>query len=49
MRMLAIIMGSPTYKIRNADASKLMNYGFSRFESKDAVTKDEGNRKSAIK
>lgn len=41
VRMLAIIMGSPTYKIRNADASKLMNYGFSRFESKDAVTKDE--------
>lgn len=32
--MLAVIMGAPTYKIRNKDASKLMNYGFSKFECK---------------
>ena len=41
VRMLAVVMGSPTYKIRNAEASKLMNYGFARFESKKIVGKDE--------
>ena len=28
VRMLAVIMGAPTYKIRNRDAGILMNYGF---------------------
>ena len=41
VRMLAIIMGAPTYKIRNSDASMLMNFGFSKFESKKVITKDE--------
>ncbi|MCM8711062.1 D-alanyl-D-alanine carboxypeptidase [Clostridium sp. SYSU_GA19001] len=41
VRMLAVIMGAPTYKVRNRDASMLMNYGFSKFESKKIVTKDE--------
>jgi len=41
VRMLAIVMGSPTYKIRNNDASMLMNYGFSKFETKKIVTKDQ--------
>ena len=40
-RMLAVIMGAPTYKIRNRDASMLMNYGFSKFESKKVYTKDQ--------
>jgi serine-type D-Ala-D-Ala carboxypeptidase (penicillin-binding protein 5/6) len=40
VRMLSVIMGAPTYKIRNRDASMLMNYGFSRFESKKIITKD---------
>lgn len=40
IRMLAIIVGAPTYKVRNRDASMLMNYGFSKFESKKIVTKD---------
>jgi D-alanyl-D-alanine carboxypeptidase (penicillin-binding protein 5/6) len=40
-RMLAVIMGAPTYKIRNRDASMLMNYGFSKFESKKVFTKDQ--------
>ena len=40
VRMLAVIMGAPTYKIRNRDASMLMNYGFSKFESKQVATKD---------
>lgn len=48
VRMLAIIMGSPTYKIRNADASKLMTYGFAKFESKDAVRKDEEIERVAL-
>ena len=41
VRMLAIIMGAPTYKIRNSDASMLMNYGFSKFETKKVITKNE--------
>lgn len=41
VRMLSVIMGSPTYKIRNAEASKLMNYGFAKFESKTIISKDE--------
>lgn len=41
VRMLAIIMGAPTYKIRNSDASMLMNYGFSKFETKKVIAKDQ--------
>lgn len=41
VRMLAVIMGAPSYKQRNADASKLMDYGFAKFESKKLVGKDE--------
>lgn len=40
VRMLSVIMGAPTFKIRNRDASMLMNYGFSKFESKQVATKD---------
>lgn len=39
VRMLSVLMGSPTYKIRNKDASMLMNYGFSKFELKKVITK----------
>ncbi len=41
VRMLAVIMGAPTYKVRNRDASMLMNYGFSKYEGKKLVSKDE--------
>lgn len=41
VRMLTVIMGAPTYKIRNRDASMLLNYGFSKFESKQIVKKDD--------
>ena len=41
VRMLAIIMGAPTYKIRNNDASMLMNYGFTKFETKKVIAKDD--------
>jgi serine-type D-Ala-D-Ala carboxypeptidase (penicillin-binding protein 5/6) len=38
-RMLTVIMGSPSFKVRNKDASMLMNYGFSKYESKKTLTK----------
>lgn len=41
VRMLAVIMGAPTYKQRNADASKLMDFGFSKYKCKTIVSKDE--------
>ena len=41
VRMLSVIMGAPTYKIRNRDASMLMNYGFSKFEGRKIFVKDE--------
>ncbi|MGG5462429.1 D-alanyl-D-alanine carboxypeptidase family protein [Clostridium sp. B9] len=40
VRMLSVIMGAPTFKIRNRDASMLMNYGFSKYESKKVAEKD---------
>ncbi|MGH4138040.1 serine hydrolase [Clostridium sp.] len=48
VRMLAIIMGAPTYKVRNNDASMLMNFGFSKFETKKIVTKDEELEKISL-
>ena len=41
VRMLSVIMGAPTYKIRNRDAGVLLNYGFSKYEGKKLVCKDE--------
>ncbi|SCJ53859.1 D-alanyl-D-alanine carboxypeptidase dacC precursor [uncultured Clostridium sp.] len=40
VRMLSVIMGAPTFKVRNRDASMLMNYGFSKFEGKKIFDKD---------
>lgn len=40
VRMLAVIMGAPTYKQRNADASKLLDFGFAKYESKKIIAKD---------
>lgn len=48
VRVLAVIMGSPTFKVRNRDASMLMNYGFSKFESKKVVEKDKDIEKIKI-
>ena len=39
--MLTVIMGAPTYKVRNRDASILMNHGFSKFQGKKLLSKDE--------
>ncbi len=41
VRMLSVIMGAPTYKIRNRDAGVLLNYGFSKYSGKTLVAKDE--------
>lgn len=40
VRILAVIMGAPSFKVRNRDAAMLMNYGFSKFENKKIVSKD---------
>lgn len=48
VRMLAVIMGAPSYKQRNADASKLMDYGFAKFESKNIIAKDSEVEKVAL-
>lgn len=41
VRMLAIIMGAPNYKVRNRDASMLMNFGFSKYETKTILEKNK--------
>ncbi|WP_288221292.1 D-alanyl-D-alanine carboxypeptidase family protein [uncultured Clostridium sp.] len=41
VRMLSVIMGAPTYKVRNRDAGMLMNFGFSKFEGRKVLVKDE--------
>lgn len=41
VRMVSVIMGAPTYKVRNRDAGMLLNYGFSKFEGKKLLSKDE--------
>lgn len=41
MHLIAVIMAAPTSKQRQADASALLNYGFSTYSVTDAVTKGE--------
>lgn len=41
VRMLSVIMGAPTYKIRNRDAGVLLNFGFSKYEGKKLISKDD--------
>lgn len=41
VRVISVIMGAPSFKVRNRDASMLLNYGFSKFESKQLVNKDD--------
>lgn len=40
-RMLSVIMGAPSWKSRNAQAAKLMDYGFSKFTSNKVLNKGE--------
>ncbi|MDT8716566.1 D-alanyl-D-alanine carboxypeptidase [Clostridium sp. 19966] len=48
VRVLCVIMGAPTYKKRNRDASMLLNYGFSKYESKKIVSKDDEIQKITL-
>lgn len=48
VRMLTIIMGAPTYKIRNRDAGILLNHGFSKYEGKKILAKDEDVEKVSM-
>lgn len=41
VRMLSVIMGAPTFKVRNRDASMLLNFGFSKFEGRPLFVKDQ--------
>lgn len=41
MRLIAVIMGSPTSKVRNREASKLLDYGFARYEVIKLASKDD--------
>lgn len=41
VRMLTVIMGAPSYKVRNRDAGMLLNHGFSKYEGKKFCEKDE--------
>lgn len=47
-RMLAVIMGAPTFKVRNRDAGLLMNYGFSMYQTKKILTKGMDLEKIAL-
>ncbi len=40
VRMLSVVMGSETFKVRNREASMLLNYGFSKYEAKKLISKD---------
>lgn len=41
VRILSVIMGAPTFKIRNRDAGILLNHGFSMYEGKRLLKKDQ--------
>ena len=41
IRFIAVIMGAPTWKERNQQAARLLDYGFSKYESVNVVKKDE--------
>ena len=41
VRMLAVIMGAPSYKIRNRDAGILLNHGFSKYQGMKFVEEGE--------
>lgn len=41
VRVLSVIMGAPTYKVRNRDAGLLLNFGFSKYEGKRILAQNE--------
>ena len=48
VRMLSVVVGSPSFKVRNKDASMLLNFGFSKFEHKIIIPKDGEVEKIAL-
>lgn len=48
MHLIAVIMAAPTSKQRQADASALLNYGFSTYSVTDAVTKSEKTKDVSV-
>ena len=48
VRMLAVVMGSENFKIRNKEASMLLNYGFSKYECKKIIAKDDEIEKISL-
>lgn len=41
IRFISVIMGSPSWKERNADAGKLLDFGFAKYESISVVKKGD--------
>jgi len=41
MRLLSIVLGAPTSKVRFSEAAKLMDYGFANYKSLQILKKDE--------
>lgn len=41
LNLIAVIMGAPTTKLRFAEATKLLDYGFANYNSKKIAIKDE--------
>ena len=41
MRLIAVVMGSPTSEVRFREAEKMLNYGFARYNSVPIAKKDE--------
>ncbi len=42
-RLISVVMGAQTSKIRNAENAKLFNYGFANFETRQLVVKGVGD------
>jgi len=40
-RLLCVVIGAPSSKIRNAEVTKLLNYGFANFENRSIVKAGE--------
>ena len=41
MRLISVVMGEPSSKIRNAETTELLNYGFAQMKSANLIKKDK--------
>lgn len=48
LHLIAVIMGAPTSKQRQADASALLNYGFANYGAKSIVKKGESEKEIKV-